>query len=55
MQDRDTVVAEVPDPGVTGTAQLGQGVVVGADPRLGGRPLAQIGRRSHIGLNTGLE
>ena len=51
----DTVVAEVPDPGVTGAAQLGQGVVVGADPRLGGRPLAQIGKRSQIGLNTGLE
>jgi phage tail-like protein len=51
----DTVVAEVPPPGQTGSAQLGQGVIVGADPRLGERRLAQVGIRSQIGVNTGLE
>jgi len=51
----DTVVGEVPPPGRTGEAQLGQGLIVGADPRLGGRRLAQIGTRAQIGVNTGLE
>lgn len=51
----DTVIAEVPAPGVAGSAQLGQGVLVGPDPRLGGRRLAQIGRRAQVGVNTGLE
>ncbi len=51
----DTVIAEVPAPGVTGTATLGQGVVVGPDPRLGGRRLSLLGSSSRIGVNTGLE
>jgi phage tail-like protein len=51
----DTVVGELPPPGRTGEARLGQGVIVGPDPRLGGRALAQVGLRAQIGVNTGLE
>jgi phage tail-like protein len=51
----DTVVADVPEPGRAGAARLGRGVVVGADPRLGGRRPAQIGTRARVGLDTGLE
>lgn len=51
----DTVVGAVPPPGRTGDARLGQGLVVGPDPRLGGRQLAQIGTRARIGVDTGLD
>jgi phage tail-like protein len=48
----NTVVGGVPAPGRTGEARLGQGLIVGPDPRLGGRTAAQIGMRSQIGVNT---
>jgi phage tail-like protein len=51
----DTVIAAVPPPGRTGEGRLGRGFVVGPDPRLGGRRLAQVGLRAQIGINTGLE
>jgi len=51
----DSVIGEVPPPGRTGDARLGEGVVVGPDPRLGGRPLAQIGLRARVGVDTGLD
>jgi hypothetical protein len=51
----DSVVGAVPPPGRTGDARLGRGLVVGPDPRLGGRALAQIGTRARIGVDTGLD
>jgi phage tail-like protein len=51
----DTVIGEIPEPARAGQGRLGHGFVVGPDPRLGGRPLAQIGVRARIGVNTGLE
>ena len=50
----DTVIGAVPPPGRTGDARLGRGVVVGPDPRLGGRH-AQIGMRARIGVDAGLD
>ncbi|WP_028066667.1 phage tail protein [Solirubrobacter soli] len=51
----DTVIGEVPPPARAGQARLGDGVVVGPDPRLGPRPRAQVGLRARVGVDTGLE
>ena len=51
----DTVIGAVPPPGRTGDARLGRGVVVGPDPQLGGRAVAQIGMRGRIGVDAGLD